>query len=63
MDDRPRGLGERIASATAAAMGEVQNAMRPGVKISELQANGRQAFIFFHGLGLEHIDMELTASR
>jgi Xaa-Pro dipeptidase len=75
VDDRPRGLGQRIATATSAAMAEVQNAMRPGAKISQLQASGRQtfrragisnadqAFIFFHGLGLEHIDMEITASR
>jgi Xaa-Pro aminopeptidase len=75
VDDQPRGLGLEIATATAAAMGEVQNAMRPGARISELQARARQAFrragianadrafIFFHGLGLEHIDMELTASR
>jgi Xaa-Pro dipeptidase len=75
VDDRPRGDALRIAGATAAAMAEVQNAMRPGAKISELQATGRRAFrragiadaerafIFFHGLGLEHIDMEVTASR
>src|SRR5207249_4631320 len=62
-------------TATAAAMAEVQNAMRPGAKISQLQAAGRQAlrragianaddgYIFFHGLGLEHIDMEITGSR
>ena len=75
VDDRPHGLAQQIASATATAMAEVQNAMRPGTRISELQAAGRrafrsagiadadQAFIFFHGLGLEHIDMEVTASR
>lgn len=75
VDDRPRGEAHRIAAATAAAMGEVQRAARPGARISELQARGRQAlrqaglagadqaFIFFHGLGLEHIDMELTSSR
>jgi Xaa-Pro aminopeptidase len=56
-------------------MAEIQDAMRPGARISELQAKGRrayrlaglanadQAYIFFHGLGLEHIDMELTKSR
>ena len=75
VDDQPRGLGRQIADATAVAMAEVQNAMRPGVKISELEAKGRQAyrragisnadqvFIFFHGLGLEHIDMEVLESR
>lgn len=75
VDDQPRGLARQIAAATAAAMTEMQRAMRPGARISELQAKGRsafrraglanadQAFIFFHGLGLEHIDMEVLASR
>lgn len=73
--DRPRGAAGRAAVAAAAAMSEVQAATRPGTKISALQARGRaalrqagapaadHAFIFFHGLGLEHIDMELTGSR
>jgi Xaa-Pro aminopeptidase len=46
------------------------SAMRPGARISELQANGREiyrregvpdpasAVIFFHGLGLSHMDIE-----
>jgi Xaa-Pro aminopeptidase len=46
------------------------SAMRPGVRISELQAKGRDiyrregvpdpaaAVIFFHGLGLSHMDIE-----
>lgn len=75
VDGEPRGLARQIAGATAAAMTEIQRASRPGAKISELQAKGRQAlrraglsdadqaFIFFHGLGLEHIDMEVPASR
>jgi Xaa-Pro aminopeptidase len=75
VDDEPRGDARTIASATAAAMGALQAAMRPGAHLSHLQAAGRaafrksglaaadQAFIFFHGLGLEHIDMELTDSH
>jgi Xaa-Pro aminopeptidase len=75
VDDRPRGLARQIAAATGAAMTEIRHAMRPGVTISALQTRGREtlrraglanaddAFIFFHGLGLEHIDMEIPASR
>jgi Xaa-Pro dipeptidase len=75
VDGEPRGLARQIAGATAAAMGEIQDAAHPGARISELQRRGRQAlrrsglanadqaFIFFHGLGLEHIDMEVPASR
>jgi Xaa-Pro aminopeptidase len=75
VDGEPRGLARQITGATAAAMAEIQDAARPGATISQLQARGRrvlrqaglsspdQAFIFFHGLGLEHIDMELPASR
>jgi Xaa-Pro aminopeptidase len=56
-------------------MGALQEAMRPGVRLSQLQATGRQVFrraglnvaddvfIFFHGLGLEHIDMEVASSH
>jgi len=56
-------------------MEALQEAMRPGARLSQLQAVGRaafrkaglanadDAFIFFHGLGLEHIDMEITESH
>jgi len=56
-------------------MTEIIGRARPGTTISQLQAAARAAFrrsggdnadgvfIFFHGLGLEHIDMELTSSR
>jgi Xaa-Pro aminopeptidase len=75
VDDELRGDARAITSATAAAMGALQEAMRPGAHLSQLQAAGRaafrkaglsdadQAFIFFHGLGLEHIDMEITDSH
>lgn len=76
VDDEPDADARVIASSTAAAMSALQEAMRPGVHISDLQRAARhtyrsaglgesadQAFIFFHGLGLEHIDMELTESH
>jgi Xaa-Pro aminopeptidase len=75
VDDEPRAASRSVADATAAAMGALQAAMRPGVRLSQLQATGRQVFrqaglsvadevfIFFHGLGLEHIDMELASSH
>jgi Xaa-Pro aminopeptidase len=75
VDGEPAGAARAIAAATAAAMTELQGAARPGATIGGLQARARHvlrraglaeaegAFIFFHGLGLEHIDMELPASR
>ncbi len=69
------GPGSANARATAASMTEIIDRARPGITISQLQAAARAAFrrsggdnaegvfIFFHGLGLEHIDMELTSSR
>jgi Xaa-Pro aminopeptidase len=63
------------ARATAEAMCEIQRRARPNTTISNLQAAARDTFrraggqgseavfIFFHGLGLEHIDIELTSSR
>jgi Xaa-Pro aminopeptidase len=64
-----------IADGVANAMHALQETLRPGCRLSQLQAAARQAmrtsgvscaddaFIFFHGLGLEHIDMELTDSH
>lgn len=75
VDGEPRGQARRIADATTVAMHEVQAALRPGAALSRLQAAGRagfrragladadRAFVFFHGLGLEHIDMEVPASH
>jgi Xaa-Pro aminopeptidase len=75
VDGAPEGRARQVAGATAAAMDEIQAAAGPGVRISELQRRARQAlrrsgladadqaFIFFHGLGLEHVDMEVPASR
>ncbi|MCH9671047.1 MAG: M24 family metallopeptidase [Gammaproteobacteria bacterium] len=65
---------KRLATVTADAMTEVENAMRPGARISELQALGQSVFrksglagaddvfVFFHGLGLSHLDQELMGS-
>jgi Xaa-Pro dipeptidase len=75
VNDSPGGSARVIADATAAAMDALQEAMRPGARLSQLQASARRAFhaaslpaaddafIFFHGLGLEHIDMEVTDSH
>ena len=75
VDTAPAGDSATVAQATAAAMEALQEAMRPGARLSQLQAVGRaafrkaglanadEAFIFFHGLGLEHIDMEITDSH
>ena len=62
-----------LAEATSDAMVEIEAAMRPGVRISDLQAIGRGVYrkhgmpgaddvlIFFHGLGLSHLDQEIGA--
>ena len=69
VDDEPRGGTYEAAKATKVAVRELEQAMRPGVKASELQAKTRRVFkgfgvrpesvyIFFHGLGLSHSDLE-----
>ena len=70
VDDEPQGVARTIADATARAAEAVRDAMRPGRRVSELQTIGRDAFrkggvadadqaiIFFHGLGLSHMDLE-----
>ncbi|HEX8969197.1 MAG TPA: M24 family metallopeptidase [Chloroflexota bacterium] len=64
-----------VADAIASGMAALQDALRPGMRLSHLQTitrralrmsgltNADDAFIFFHGLGLEHIDMEITSSH
>ena len=62
-----------LAQATADAMAEIEALMVPGARISALQAAGRAVYrkhglplaedslIFFHGLGLSHLDQEVDA--
>jgi Xaa-Pro dipeptidase len=70
VEGEPEGGAKRFADATAAVAEMLIAAMRPGVRISELQAKGREVYrkegvpdaaaavIFFHGLGLSHMDIE-----
>ena len=67
------GAARKLAGATADAMAEIEALMVPGARISALQAAGRavyrkhglaladDALIFFHGLGLSHLDQEVDA--
>ncbi|MFN0038895.1 MAG: M24 family metallopeptidase [Burkholderiales bacterium] len=60
----------RLTQAVSNASEAVITAMKPGARISQLQTTGRKAFrqsgvpdpdsalIFFHGLGLSHMDIE-----
>lgn len=68
--DQPSAEATRVANACADTLQEINAALRPGVRVSELQAAGREvlrrhglprpesAFIYFHGLGLEHGELE-----
>src|SRR6516162_4010693 len=70
VEGEPEGAARRFADATARVAEMLLSAMRPGTRISELQAKGRKiyrregvpdpasAVIFFHGLGLSHMDIE-----
>ena len=67
----PTREGAKRLAATGEVGAALVEAMRPGRRISDLAAMGREvyrktgmadadsAFIFFHGLGLSHIDFEL----
>jgi Xaa-Pro aminopeptidase len=71
----PQGDGKRNLRATALVAEELMAAMRPGARPSELQAKGRElyrqagvadaesAIVFFHGLGLSHMDVEQTTAN
>lgn len=70
----PQGEGQRNLRATALVAEELLAAMRPGARPSELQARGRELYrkagvadadaaaVFFHGLGLSHMDVEQTTA-
>jgi Xaa-Pro dipeptidase len=70
VEGEPQGGAKRFADATAAVTEALLSAMRPGARISELQAKAREVYrragvpdpaaavIFFHGLGLSHYDIE-----
>ena len=69
VDDEPTAKSADVANATTIAIKELTDAMRPGAKVSELQAKIRQVYrgfrldadsvhIYFHGLGVSHSDLE-----
>jgi Xaa-Pro dipeptidase len=72
VEGAPEGGAKGFAEATARVAEALLDAMRPGVRVSELQARARAiyrkegvpdpaaAVIFFHGLGLSHMDVEQT---
>jgi len=69
---KPEGAARQFADATARVAEALLEAMRPGARISALQARARDVYrkagvpdpnsavIFFHGLGLSHMDIEQT---
>jgi Xaa-Pro aminopeptidase len=74
VEGEPEGAAKRFAEATAKVAEMLIAAMRPGARISELQRKGRDiyrregvpdpdaAVIFFHGLGLSHMDLEIKTA-
>jgi Xaa-Pro dipeptidase len=70
VEGEPEGGAKQFAKATAEVAEALLEAMRPGVRVSHLQARARElyrkagvpdpasAVIFFHGLGLSHMDLE-----
>jgi Xaa-Pro dipeptidase len=72
VEGAPEGGAKGFAEATARVAEALLDAMRPGVRVIELQARARAiyrkegvpdpaaAVIFFHGLGLSHMDVEQT---
>jgi Xaa-Pro aminopeptidase len=70
VEGEPEGGAKQFATATAAVAEALLEAMRPGVRVSQLQARAREVYrkagvpdpaaavIFFHGLGLSHMDVE-----
>jgi Xaa-Pro aminopeptidase len=74
VDGEPEGDARRWAAATSAVAETLMGAMKPGARIKELQALARttyrkagvpdpdRAVVFFHGLGLSHMELELMTA-
>ncbi len=74
VDGEPQGDAKRWAKATSAVAETLIAAMKPGARIRDLQALARatyakagvpdpnRATIFFHGLGLSHMELELMTA-
>ena len=74
VDAEPEGDARRWAKATTAVAETLVAAMKPGARIVDLQALARatyrkagvpdpdSALIFFHGLGLSHMELELMTA-
>jgi Xaa-Pro aminopeptidase len=74
VEGEPEGGSKRFAEATAAVAEMLLARMKPGARISALQAAGREVYrrhgvpepgaavIFFHGLGLSHMDIEIRTA-
>ena len=74
VDGEPEGDAKRWAKATSAVAETLLAAMKPGGRIRELQALARATYrkagvpdpdrtvVFFHGLGLSHMELELMTS-
>jgi len=70
----PAGEGKRNLRATAQVAEQLVAEMKPGTRPSQLQGRGRElyrkagvadadaAIVFFHGLGLSHMDVEQTSA-
>ncbi len=74
VDGQPQGEAKRYVAATNAVSETLLKEMKPGARISALQAKAREAYrkagvpdantalIFFHGLGLSHMELELMTA-
>ncbi|WP_308340304.1 aldehyde dehydrogenase family protein [Variovorax sp. ZS18.2.2] len=72
IDADPSPTARRNWAATVASLAEINRAARPGARTGELAEIGHRIFrkhglnddgvlIYFHGLGLDHVDMDLSA--
>ena len=74
VDGEPEAGAKTFSDATGRVADMLVDEMKPGVRISELQTKGRDiyrkegvpdpglALVFFHGLGLSHMDVEITTA-
>jgi Xaa-Pro aminopeptidase len=73
VDGQREGEAARIEAAAIESLKTIEAGLKPGARLSELQSAGREVFrrmnvpdpdrslVFFHGLGLEHVDLEVPS--
>jgi Xaa-Pro aminopeptidase len=75
VDGERHGIAKQIEQACLETASTVEAALKPGARVSEVTEEGRRvvqasrlpgagnALVFFHGLGLDHLDLDMAVGQ